>query len=200
MLAADLELRTPTIFVGEKTGGHPNSYGDSRRIVLPNSGVTVRVSSLYWQLTGPNDKRDGITPHIPVEMRFEDWRRNRDPALEVAIAAAGRGDSLAGSWSGEIGWESARVVLRLECKPESQGWTGRVDLPDAELENAPLASARVSAGMLTASWGASGSERWTLRARLAGGRMVGLVRYKGLDFPLVLERAPQVDPSTARRP
>ena len=34
MMSADLEMRTPTLLAGEKTGGHPNSYGDSRRVVL----------------------------------------------------------------------------------------------------------------------------------------------------------------------
>ena len=194
MLAADLESWTPTLFVGEKTGGHPNSYGDSRRILLPNSGLTVRVSSLYWQLTGPKDDRDGITPHIPVEMRFDDWCANRDPALETALATAGRADSFAGSWSGEIGWRFARVPLRLECQPEGKGWAGRIDLPDAGLEDAPLAGARVSTDVLTARWSSSGGEQWMLRARLAGEHLVGLVRYKGADFPVVLERAPPAKP------
>ena len=36
---------TEAVFVGEPTAGKPNSYGDSRRITLPNSGVTVRAST-----------------------------------------------------------------------------------------------------------------------------------------------------------
>jgi hypothetical protein len=99
MLCADLELHTPAILLGEKTGGHPNSYGDSRRVVLPNTGLTVRVSSLYWQLTGPNDTRDGITPHVPVMIHFAAWGANRDPALEAALAR-GSTAGLAGVWSG----------------------------------------------------------------------------------------------------
>src|SRR4029079_12222584 len=83
MIAAALENPTTGLFAGEKTGGHPNSYGDSRRIVLPQTGLTVRVSSLYWQLTGPRDQRDGITPLVPIEARFADWKANRDPVLDA---------------------------------------------------------------------------------------------------------------------
>lgn len=189
MLAADLELRTPTLLVGEKTGGHPNSYGDSRRIVLPHTGLTVRVSSLYWQLTGPMDPRDGITPHIPVEMRFQDWRAKRDPALEVALARGGPESRLAGSWSGQLGWQFQRFPLRLECEPGTRSWTGRADLPDAEIQGVPLTEARVSAGVLNARWRSKEGEEWELRGRLAGERMVGIVRYKGHEFPFELMRA-----------
>jgi hypothetical protein len=42
----DLERFTNTIFVGEPSGSKLNHYGDSRRITLPNSGMTVRVSTL----------------------------------------------------------------------------------------------------------------------------------------------------------
>jgi len=35
------------------------AYGDSRKIVLPNSGITVRVAILpYWQDWHPTDQRD----------------------------------------------------------------------------------------------------------------------------------------------
>jgi len=188
MLAADLELRTPALLVGEKTGGHPNTYGDSRRVVLPNTGLTVRGSSLYWQLTGPQDRRDGITPHIEVGTTFADWLANRDPALDVALAGAGPESGFAGSWSGQVGWEFQRLPLRIDCEPQGRSWMGRVDLRDAGIQDAPLAEPRVSEGMLTARWGSTDREAWTLRARLAGERMVGLVHYNGHDFPAVLTR------------
>jgi hypothetical protein len=188
MLAADLEMRTPTLLVGEMTGGHPNSYGDSRRVVLPNSGITVRVSSLYWQLTGPQDPREGITPHVPVTLRFSDWRANRDPALEAALARGGKATRLAGSWSGEIGFQSARLPLRLDLVQKGAKWEGRVNLPDAELTDAPLAEVRAVGEGIAARW-MTGDEAWTLSARPAGERVVGLVHCHGLDFPVVLQRS-----------
>ncbi len=188
MMTADLEMRTPTLLVGEMTGGHPNSYGDSRKVMLPNSGITVRVSSLYWQLTGPQDPREGITPHVPVTMHFSDWRSNRDPALDAALSRSGTATSLTGSWSGEIGYQSARLPLRLDLVQKGVKWEGRVNLPDAELTNAPLAEVRVMGDRIAARW-MTGDEAWTLSARPAGERLVGIVHYHGLDFPVVLERS-----------
>jgi hypothetical protein len=188
MLAADLEMRTPTILVGEPTGGHPNSWGDAKRIVLPNTGLTVRVSSLYWQLTSPQDTRDAIVPHVPVTESLADWRANRDPALEAAAAGVGRGDP-SGHWKGAMAIQFQRSDLDLVLTRSGSTWSGRVDMADADLHDAPLRATQVSAGNLTTHWGAKGSET-TFRARLAGDRWVGLIRYKGIDFPVVLERAP----------
>jgi len=83
-LVNDLENYTTTIFVGEPTGGKPNHFGDSRKITLPNSGITVRVSSLWWQ-EDERDKRQWIAPQVSAELTFEDYRVNRDPALEAAL-------------------------------------------------------------------------------------------------------------------
>jgi hypothetical protein len=47
-LATQLEDWTEAVFVGEPTASRGNGYGDSHRIVLPQSGITVRVSTLYW--------------------------------------------------------------------------------------------------------------------------------------------------------
>ena len=189
MMSADLEMRTPTLLAGEKTGGHPNSYGDSRRVVLPNSGVTVRVSSLYWQLTSPQDHRDGITPLVPVTMHFADWRANRDPVLEAALARENDGN-FAGSWSGEIGWQFARLPLRLDLEKRGSGWSGRVDMPDADLHGAALEAVTTSGGVLATSWNAGGA--WRFHGRLAGDRLVGIVRYNGLDYAVALERGATV--------
>ncbi len=64
MFAIDLEQHTNAIFLGEPTGAAPNSYGDSRKIALPESGLLLRVSTLYWQYSDPRDKRDALTPHF----------------------------------------------------------------------------------------------------------------------------------------
>jgi hypothetical protein len=188
MLAADLEMRTPTILVGEPTGGHPNSWGDAKRIVLPNTGLTVRVSSLYWQLTSPQDSRDAIVPHVPVEETFADWRANRDPALDAAAAGAGRGDP-SGRWKGAMAIQFQRSEMSLDLTRRGSTYGGQVTLADADVHDAPLGATQVSAGHLTTHWGDKDSET-TFRARLAGDRLVGLIRFKGIDFPVVLERAP----------
>ena len=83
-LVNDLEEYTNTIFVGEPTGGKVNHFGDSRKITLPNSGITLRVSSLWWQ-EDERDKRNWTAPQVTAELTFEDYKTNRDPALRAAL-------------------------------------------------------------------------------------------------------------------
>ena len=83
-LVNELERYTNTIFVGEPSGGKVNSYGDSRRITLPNSGITVRVSTLWWQ-GDERDRRPWTAPHVAADLTFEDYRSNSDPALQAAL-------------------------------------------------------------------------------------------------------------------
>ncbi|HEY5800942.1 MAG TPA: hypothetical protein VIT92_12025 [Burkholderiaceae bacterium] len=83
-LTNDLEKYTHTIFIGEPSGGKPNSYGDSRKITLPNSGLTVRVSTLWWQ-GDERDLRAATMPHIAADLRFDDYRNGRDPALDAVL-------------------------------------------------------------------------------------------------------------------
>jgi tetratricopeptide (TPR) repeat protein len=83
-LVNDLEKYTNAIFVGEPTGGKVNSYGDSSKITLPNSGITVRVSTLWWQ-GDERDARQWTAPQIAAELTFEDYRANHDPALTAAL-------------------------------------------------------------------------------------------------------------------
>ena len=84
-LVNELARYTETIFVGEPTGGKVNSFGDSQKITLPNSGITVRVSTLWWQ-QDERDKRPWIAPQIAADLTLEDYRTNVDPALQAALA------------------------------------------------------------------------------------------------------------------
>jgi hypothetical protein len=83
MLVNALAKYTNVTFVGEPTGSKGNAYGDSRLIVLPRSGLTVRASVYYWQEWHPLDTRDATTPSIAAPMTMEAYRSNRDPALEA---------------------------------------------------------------------------------------------------------------------
>ena len=87
-LVHDLEEYTDAVFVGEPTAGKPNSYGDSRRITLPNSGVTVRASTFYWQQGHPLDTRPWRGPDVAAELTSRDYRTNVDPALREILAYA----------------------------------------------------------------------------------------------------------------
>lgn len=84
-MANNLEKYTNCIFVGEPSGSKGNIYGDSRKITLPNSGMTVRVSVYYWQDWSPWDTRPWTAPEITAELTSEDYRLNRDPAMEAVL-------------------------------------------------------------------------------------------------------------------
>jgi tetratricopeptide (TPR) repeat protein len=86
-LVNELEKYTNALFVGEPSGGKVNSYGDSTKIILPNSGITVRVSTLWWQ-EDERDRRPWTAPQVAADLTFEDYRTNNDPALKAALAYA----------------------------------------------------------------------------------------------------------------
>ncbi|MFL5461167.1 MAG: tetratricopeptide repeat protein [Gemmatimonadales bacterium] len=83
-LVNELEHYTDALFVGEPSGGKANSYGDSRKITLPHSGITVRVSTLWWQVD-ERDKRQWKSPDIAAELTSSDYRNNVDPALQAVL-------------------------------------------------------------------------------------------------------------------
>jgi hypothetical protein len=82
-LIDQLEKYTNVTFVGEPSGSKGNAFGDSRKIILPNSGITVRTSIFYWQEWFPLDKRDATMPKIGAPLTFGDYRKNIDPALRA---------------------------------------------------------------------------------------------------------------------
>jgi len=84
MLINELENIADVAFVGEPSASRGNVYGDSKKIVLPNSRLTVRVSSLYWQQSDPRDTREFIPVNVPAPLTFADYAAGRDPALKAA--------------------------------------------------------------------------------------------------------------------
>lgn len=91
--ATALELRTKTLFVGEKSGFNPDHIGDAVKIALPKSRILVNISSRFWQNGGPYDTRDGIDPDIRVPLSFTDYLNNNDPALQASLSHKVPGDT-----------------------------------------------------------------------------------------------------------
>lgn len=79
--AVYLERHTECIFAGEPTGNSPNHFGDALDYELPNTKLTVRVSSLWWQESLPYDSRPAITPQHHVEYTAADYARGHDAGL-----------------------------------------------------------------------------------------------------------------------
>lgn len=85
----DLERQTEALFAGEPTGASPNHHGDAVPVTLPNTGIVVSISALYWQNSDPRDARPWLTPDIPVELTWDDYRNGRDPVVEAVLAYTG---------------------------------------------------------------------------------------------------------------
>jgi hypothetical protein len=85
MLANDLEYYTNTLFVGEPSGSSPSAYGDSRKMQLPNSNLTIRVSTIYWRDWNGDEKRPWTTPDIPAGYTSANYLSGKDPALETVL-------------------------------------------------------------------------------------------------------------------
>jgi tetratricopeptide (TPR) repeat protein len=88
----DLEAYTDVTFVGEPSGSRGNIYGDSRKIILSNSGITARASVYYWQDWVPWDTRKWTAPHLTTELSAENYSSNTDPAMELILAGTPKPD------------------------------------------------------------------------------------------------------------
>ncbi|HET7434077.1 MAG TPA: hypothetical protein VFN10_05110 [Thermoanaerobaculia bacterium] len=84
-LVDDLQTETSAIFIGEPTSSKPNVFGDSRKITLPHSGITVRASIYWWQRHPAESDMQWLPVDIAAPLRFADYARNIDPALEAAM-------------------------------------------------------------------------------------------------------------------
>jgi C-terminal processing protease CtpA/Prc len=85
-LVTRLEATTDVILVGEPTGGSPNHFGDSVKLQLPHSDLTLAVSSLYHN-DAPGDNRTTIEPQLLAQLSSMDYFSGRDPALEAILSA-----------------------------------------------------------------------------------------------------------------
>ena len=86
MLGGLLEEWTEALFVGEPPGSALNQYGDPDKFQLENSGLTVRVSTIYWHSWLAGDNRPAYPPHVLVDYDSADYFGGVDPILETALA------------------------------------------------------------------------------------------------------------------
>ena len=83
---AALNLRNDlhAILVGEPTGEKPNSYGEVRELVLPNSGLVVTYSTKFFRFVKYADP-PFYAPDIQVTRSLADLLAGRDPVLDAAM-------------------------------------------------------------------------------------------------------------------
>jgi hypothetical protein len=84
-LVNDLGKWTNVIFVGEPTGASPSHYGDSKKVQLSNSNLTVRISSIYWRDWTSEENRKTTTPDIPIDNNASDYFQNTDMTLNACL-------------------------------------------------------------------------------------------------------------------
>ncbi len=90
MLARALEEHTETTFVGEPMGAYWRHYGDGTSFRLPHSGLEVRVSTVYHQLSSYGGERRTMPIELPAPFTSADYFGRRDPALERILASRDR--------------------------------------------------------------------------------------------------------------
>ncbi|HLZ13656.1 MAG TPA: hypothetical protein VKP58_13800 [Candidatus Acidoferrum sp.] len=83
--ASDLERLCDCIFVGEPTVGSPSSYGDAHVNTLPDSGLVVRLSTVYWRDWTGDESRPWIAPDISVVESSQDYFAGKDPSLQAVL-------------------------------------------------------------------------------------------------------------------
>ena len=192
MFSVDLARHTQAIFVGSPTGSSPNHFGDSRKLRLPRTGLTVRVSTLYWQYSDPRDGRSTIEPHLPVPTLVRDDRNGHDAPLEVVLrpGAPIRSDAAhAGSWRGRVlvlRW-TFEVTVRLDHADGS--WVGTIDGPELGVAGMALEEVAVDGGEVrfVMSDPTSGSGRkFVFSGQTEGRRIYGRFEVDSRVRPFVL--------------
>lgn len=88
-LVNELDNYTNAIFIGEPTGENVNFYGDNNEVILPNTKLPVYLSFAWWQDKPQWENDDWLTPHLAVDMSFEQYRTNNDPVLKAALEFSG---------------------------------------------------------------------------------------------------------------
>lgn len=177
-----MERWTPTVIVGEPTGAAPSGYGDSKRIVLPESGLTLRVSSLYWQDTGPLDKRDATTPHVLAPRTVGDLQKGRDPALTVIARLMQPAGSATGSWAAAFTYVYRAATLKLNLDDNG----GSFALPELNLAQTKFDTVKLSGNRVDAI-GTVRSSKFKLTAESTAGGLIGWLDVNGRPYPFVAQ-------------
>src|SRR3954447_1908384 len=134
MLCNKFEKHTNVVFIGEMSGSKPVGWGDSKQLLLPSSGLTVRVSSLYWQQTDPRDTRPGVG----VEIDAPPTSIHPDAAFErVAeiVRRSRKSGTLHGNWKGTMIIDWQRVPVEVI--------DGRLHITDLQIDTKLAASPHI---------------------------------------------------------
>ncbi len=78
--ARDLKVELGAELIGEPTGGSPNSYGESKRLILPHSEIPVIYCLKYFSLMDTD--KNYFEPDIKIAYNAKDLLEGRDLVLD----------------------------------------------------------------------------------------------------------------------
>ena len=84
-LTNEIENYTEAIMIGEPTAENKNFYGDATKVTLPNSKINTYLSFAWWQDLPQWENADATVPHFSKEMTFNEYVKNEDPILDLAM-------------------------------------------------------------------------------------------------------------------
>lgn len=87
LLISEMMNHTNVLLVGEPAGAAQNMFSDIRgKGTLPNSGAALLLSTAYFNIAWPANKKYFIAPHYPVQFSSSDFFAGRDPVIEAVMA------------------------------------------------------------------------------------------------------------------
>jgi len=175
-----LERWIPVIFVGQPTGGAPNEYGDPKRVVLPESGLSLLVSSLYWQVSSPTDQRDSTTPLLPVEPTAAALRNGRDDSVNLIRALLKEPVATNGNFAGRWAVPNQQLDISLQLTTD----TARLTVHPLQIDAQPIANLKRKGATLEGDI-ALGNQNIAVHGRLTGSYLLGWLELSGRPYSFV---------------
>jgi len=182
-----MEKHTQTLFVGEPTGSKPNHFGDSRKVQLPNTKLTLRISSLYWQWS-PTDERPWIAPHIEAPPSRRAELDGRDPAMEAVLEIVSPSEASprpVGVWKGNLPPASYGRDSVLTIERSGSSLLATVTIPAFGLENEEVNNLNVEPFSISFEVPV-GQEVISFTGRIAGRWLVGEAELGSVRYPFLL--------------
>jgi hypothetical protein len=186
-----LEKHTQTLFVGEPTGSKPNHFGDSRKVQLPNTNLTLRISSLYWQWS-PTDDRPWISPHIEASPSRRAALDGHDPAMEAILEIVSPSEASpppVGVWKGNLPPATYGRDSVLSIERSGSSLLAAVTIPAFGLEAGEVRNLKTEMPRITFEVPV-GEEVIAFSGRIAGRWLVGEGELGSVRYPFLLVSSP----------
>lgn len=80
----DFKKETNAIVLGEPPGEKPNSYSENDEMKLPNSGLVISYSTLYYKFL--DEDVEAFEPDVRIDQSWKEHSEGIDPVLEWIIS------------------------------------------------------------------------------------------------------------------